>query len=380
MNVNGPVSTGRIGWMTWLVWFVTTIPAQSASAQTSSAPRDPAIQVSTVPEHPLIERTHRGQALNFDFRFAYHGSGAGLELREVTMRALDAGGAVIGIVELNDNGIAPGIRTIPNRKLSSDAGLTVFNPFHTLAPDWPIATLEYEFFFKAGADHEVSQRIRVEPRAYTTKTRLRLPLDGRVLVWDGHDYYSHHRRLDLDSAVAREFGIRTNAGRYSYDLVIVDDAGRRFSGDESKSASHFTYGRPVLAPGDGVVVAAVDGIAEGEQASKDAIHKDPMIVFGNHVVIDHGNGEFSHIGHMKTNSLRVKVGDKVRAGQVIGAAGTSGSSLFPHVHYELATGKDLGSEGLPSQFVEFDRILGARRVKADGTSPDSGDIIEARER
>jgi murein DD-endopeptidase MepM/ murein hydrolase activator NlpD len=96
------------------------------------------------------------------------------------------------------------------------------------------------------------------------------------------------------------------------------------------------------------------------------------------VVIDHGNGEFSHLGHLKPGSVKVAVGDKVHAGQQLAQVGTSGSSLFPHLHYELASSPGIAGEGLPSQFVNFDRVLGATRAHADGTSPDSGDIIEAR--
>ena len=118
----------------------------------------------------------------------------------------------------------------------------------SLSADWPVKTLEYEFFFREGEDKQVSQAIRIEPQVYRTRTQLRLPLDGRVLVWDGHDFYSHHRRLDLDHPIAVEFALRSNAGRYSYDFVIVDEAGARFSGDPGKSANHYSYGRPVLAP------------------------------------------------------------------------------------------------------------------------------------
>jgi murein DD-endopeptidase MepM/ murein hydrolase activator NlpD len=103
-----------------------------------------------------------------------------------------------------------------------------------------------------------------------------------------------------------------------------------------------------------------------------------MVIFGNYIVIDHGNGEFSHLGHLKPGSAKVAVGDKVRAGQAIAQVGTSGSSLFPHLHYELAASAGTEGEGLPSQFVTFDRILGSTRARADGTSPDSGDIVEAR--
>jgi murein DD-endopeptidase MepM/ murein hydrolase activator NlpD len=103
-----------------------------------------------------------------------------------------------------------------------------------------------------------------------------------------------------------------------------------------------------------------------------------MVLFGNYVVIDHGNGEFSHLGHLKPGSVKVAVGDKVRAGQTLAQVGTSGSSLFPHLHYELATTAGTDGEGVPSQFVDFDRVLGATRARGDGSSPDSGDIVEAR--
>jgi murein DD-endopeptidase MepM/ murein hydrolase activator NlpD len=76
--------------------------------------------------------------------------------------------------------------------------------------------------------------------------------------------------------------------------------------------------------------------------------------------------------------VKVAVGDKVRAGQAIAQVGTSGSSLFPHLHYELAASPGTEGEGLPSQFVEFDRVFGSTRARADGTSPDSGDIVETR--
>ncbi|MGH8237369.1 MAG: peptidoglycan DD-metalloendopeptidase family protein, partial [Steroidobacteraceae bacterium] len=60
-----------------------------------------------------------------------------------------------------------------------------------------------------------------------------------------------------------------------------------------------------------------------------ALQEDGMVLFGNYVVIDHGNGEFSHLGHLKPGSVQVAAGDKVRAGQPIAQVGTSGSSLFP---------------------------------------------------
>ena len=345
----------------------------------SAAEPAQSLQVTVVPAQPLLERTLYGQAMNCDFRIANRGAEA-LELRVVNLAVRDRSGALIAKLELNDNGIAPGIEIVPNRKLEPGGGITLFNPFHTLAAQWPLASLDYTFRFGGGKDGDVVQRVRVEPKPYATRTKLRLPLDGRLLVWDGHDFYSHHRRFNLDHPVAVDIGFKTNAARYSYDFTVVDADGNRYRGDGEKHEDHFSYGQPVLAPGDGTVALLHDGDSEegtGE-VSLAEVKKNGMVIFGNYLVIDHGNGEFSHLGHLKPGSVKVAVGDKVRAGQAIAQVGTSGSSLFPHLHYELATSAGTEGEGLPSQFVEFDRLLGSDRARADGTSPDSGDLVQAR--
>jgi murein DD-endopeptidase MepM/ murein hydrolase activator NlpD len=337
------------------------------------------LQIAVVPAQPLLEQTLYGQAMNCDFRIANPGAEA-LELRVVSLDVRDKSGALIARLELNDNGIAPGIEIVPNRKLAAGGGMTLFNPFHTLAAQWPLASLEYTFRFSGGKEGDVVQSLRVEPKPYATRTRLRLPLDGRLLVWDGHDFYSHHRRFNLDHPVAVQIGFKTNAARYSYDFTAVDPQGNRYRGDGQQHEEHFSYGKPVLAPGDGKVVSVRDGVSEqGSGAVRIAeVRENGMVIFGNYLVIDHGNGEFSHLGHLKPGSVQVAVGDKVRAGQAIAQVGTSGSSLFPHLHYELATSAGTDGEGVPSQFVDFDRVLGAARARGDGSSPDSGDIVEAR--
>jgi murein DD-endopeptidase MepM/ murein hydrolase activator NlpD len=345
----------------------------------SAAEPAQALQITVVPAQPLLERTLYGQAMNCDFRVANRGSEA-LELRVVNLAVRDQSGALIAKLELNDNGIAPGIEIVASRKVEAGGGITLFNPFHTLAAQWPVASLDYTFRFSGGKQGDVVQSVHVEPKPYTTRTKLRLPLDGRLLVWDGHDFYSHHRRFNFDHPVAVEIGFKTNAARYSYDFTVVDADGKRYRGNGEKHEDHFAYGRPVLAPGDGTVVQVQDGVSEegSGEVSIPEVKKNGMVIFGNYIVIDHGNGEFSHLGHLKPGSVKVAVGDKVRAGQPIAQVGTSGSSLFPHLHYELAASPGTQGEGVPSQFVAFDRILGSTRARADGTSPDSGDIVEAR--
>lgn len=76
-------------------------------------------------------------------------------------------------------------------------------------------------------------------------------------------------------------------------------------------------GTEIYATGDGVVESA-DAKAQG---------------YGNHVVINHGNGYTTLYGHM--SRMAVKPGEKVKRGQIIGYVGSTGLSTAPHVHYEV---------------------------------------------
>ena len=77
-----------------------------------------------------------------------------------------------------------------------------------------------------------------------------------------------------------------------------------------------SFGAPVMAPADGVVIFA--GTEGG---------------YGKVVVIDHGYGVKTRFGHL--SKLEVKTGDRVKRGQVVGAVGNTGRSTGPHLHYEV---------------------------------------------
>jgi len=74
-------------------------------------------------------------------------------------------------------------------------------------------------------------------------------------------------------------------------------------------------------------------------------------VLGNHVIIEHANGEFSYYMHLKTNSITVQVGDTIKGGQKIGELGQSGMSSEPHLHFQLSDSPNiLKSRCLPILF------------------------------
>jgi len=77
--------------------------------------------------------------------------------------------------------------------------------------------------------------------------------------------------------------------------------------------------------------------------------------FGWYVVVQHKiDGEFytSLYAHMVPNSLQVKVGQQIKAGQVLGKMGTSGMSTGRHLHWEIWKGKTHGWSADGKGFVE----------------------------
>jgi murein DD-endopeptidase MepM/ murein hydrolase activator NlpD len=73
----------------------------------------------------------------------------------------------------------------------------------------------------------------------------------------------------------------------------------------------------------------------------------PLQVRGNAILLDHGRGIFTGYWHL--NELRVAVGQKVAAGDLIGLVGNTGLSTGAHLHWELRIN---GIAVDPTQFWE----------------------------
>ena len=60
--------------------------------------------------------------------------------------------------------------------------------------------------------------------------------------------------------------------------------------------------------------------------------------YGNYVIIQHSDGNYTLYAHLYQNTITVKAGDSVKQGQVIGKMGSSGNSTGNHLHFEVREG------------------------------------------
>ena len=345
-------------------------------ATAHSAEPDP-IAIATAPQSPMIERMPDGQHLNFDLLVS-NSSGEALDIDRIELSVFDAEGALLLRRFVDGNGVRPSIAVLGERRIEAGKSLLLFNPFDTLAHEIDAARLRYQFdLSNADGSRTLQQAIEIKPRAYRNHADYILPLGGRMLNYDGHDALGHHRRFDVHFAPIAAMGFKRNAMRYSYDFVPVDASGAMRKGEFGDNSAWFGFGDPIRAIGDGVVVALEKAQPDNRQFDQSKLASDKMVLMGNHVVIDHGGGEFGVYAHAQQDSVVVKVGDQVKRGQTIAKIGASGSAFFPHLHFQLQTGPDLDAEALPSYFDKFKRVLGSKRIARKQASVDSGEIVEA---
>jgi hypothetical protein len=171
---------------------------------------------------------------------------------------------------------------------------------------------------------------------YQTKTPLHLPFEGEwFVVWGGRTPEQNYHVIAPDQ-------------RFAYDILALKD-GASHTGDGSSVEQYYCWGRPILAPAAGTVAEAVDGLDDNKPGVMDPAHPP-----GNHVILDHGNGEFSLLAHLQKGSVAVKKGGAVKVGDRLGRCGNSGNTTEPHLHYHLQNTATFGkSEGLPAQFLDY---------------------------
>jgi hypothetical protein len=202
------------------------------------------LEIQAFPATPLIEIRDGRQLLNFDLAVTNAGRNT-LRLTEIETTILNPAGEFVMRQTVNSDGLSPGVEVVSKPLLAPGETVDVFNPFYSLPGDTPISKMHFVFRYlmennehqrdenrhRLPMDFDITAELTISPQAHETKTNLILPLHGRVLIWEGHDFYAHHRRIPLHEARVRKMGIRANGNRYSSDLIILDEQSRVYRGD-----------------------------------------------------------------------------------------------------------------------------------------------------
>ena len=186
------------------------------------------------------------------------------------------------------------------------------------------------------------------------KVSLSLPFYGTWYVANGNNSPPTHK----------------SACTYAWDFMVVDQHKRLCRGIGADNEDYYSFGLPILAPASGTVVRVTNSIPDNTPP-RDNWEQS----WGNYVIIDHGNNEFSEISHFKQHSIIVKQGDRVARGQLLGHCGNTGLSMAPHIHYQLQNASTIGADTVPARFDNYIIHKGSTKITIKEGIPKKGEFV-----
>jgi murein DD-endopeptidase MepM/ murein hydrolase activator NlpD len=215
----------------------------------------------------------------------------------------------------------------------------------------------------------------------TLRVRVHGNVDGRVAEFTGSipiksEFAQNKYIFPLRGVWYAGYGASLHTGHrwavpeeFALDIAKIGESGLSHKGDGTRFDDYYAYGADVLAAADGRVTSAANDQKEDPSAMQrpnetqeayfarlqkeqaERLAKGLTAITGNYVMIDHGKNEYSLYAHLKPGSVRVHVGDQVKAGDVIGKLGSSGNSTEPHLHFHVCDKPDpLMCAGIPVNF------------------------------
>ncbi|MCX6296748.1 MAG: urea transporter, partial [Bacteroidetes bacterium] len=186
--------------------------------------------------------------------------------------------------------------------------------------------------------------------------KIALPFSGEWNVSQGYD------------------GKITHLGDWSkaLDFVIVDSKSNTYR--EPANVRDFSreyfycYNKEIFSPYDGYVYDIINTVEENDVGE---VNTDQN--WGNTVILNHLNGLFSQISHVKKDSFNVFIGQYITKGTFLATCGNSGRSPEPHIHFQLQTTPTIGAKTIEypiSYFIERkgnERSLRVSEVPKEGT-------------
>lgn len=187
-------------------------------------------------------------------------------------------------------------------------------------------------------------------------TSMQLPFKGEWTVFWGGD------------TKEQNYHVVAKMQKNAFDIIITNANGKSYRTDGKKNEDYYAFGQKIFAPCDAEVVFAVDGVKDNIPGVMNT-----MYVPGNAVLLKTQHNEYILLAHLLQASLRVKQGETIKAGQLIGLCGNSGNSSEPHLHFHLQDTENFAQATGIKCF--FDTLM-VNGVKKANYSPVKGDKIK----
>ncbi|OGH06779.1 MAG: peptidase M23 [Candidatus Levybacteria bacterium RBG_16_35_11] len=184
------------------------------------------------------------------------------------------------------------------------------------------------------------------PKMERNITKLQLPFNGEWTVFWGGD------TKELN------YHIENQAQKNAFDIVIKDEKGNSFRIDGITNEDYYAFGKELIAPCDGEIVLVVDGIKDNKPGEL-----NPMYAPGNSVIIKTDKNEYLFFAHFKQNTIKVKQGQNVKQGELLGLCGNSGNSSEPHLHFHIQNIEDMNAATGVKCY--FDKLNVNGQIKTD---------------
>jgi len=145
------------------------------------------------------------------------------------------------------------------------------------------------------------------------------------------------------------------AQMYAMDIVKVNDSRQFFKGEGKELTDFYTMGEKIYSPVSGTVVNVVGSLPN---ARITFMPMDTVNPAGNHVVIEFKQDRYVFLAHLDKGSVKVTIGDRVKAGDLIAQAGNSGNTSWPHLHMHIQDKPKIDNKnatGFPYRFKIMER-------------------------
>jgi urea transporter len=180
-----------------------------------------------------------------------------------------------------------------------------------------------------------------------------LNLEASSLLWNRHRYPEIGIFLPISGSwkIQQAFnGALTHRGlwQHALDFVATDENGAIFKKEGLELSDHFSFGKEILSPIEGYVVACVSN-DEDNLIGQVANSRN----WGNYLILKSISGFYVTLSHLKKNSLLVAVGNFVQVGQKLAECGNSGYSPEPHLHLQVSYYPEIGSATAPFHLLNY---------------------------